>query len=158
MVQAGMLWLIAYALFHRCPTYTNIPPICRLVDQAGSCCKRIECPSTSVTLPPGPTQAPPNTPPPTFDPLCHDAIDNCNAYGSDACGKTYEAWARRNCNLTCGFCSMFILPIFNVNMYNISYNIQLFITFSQIFFHIIFIMYTRISRCKYIQTVKVFTM
>jgi hypothetical protein len=93
----------------RCPTYTNIPPICRMVAQTGSCCKRVECPqpSSGITLPQGPTQTPPTTPQPKVDPNCHDNIDNCKDYGMDACGATYKDWAVRNCNLTCGYCSMY---------------------------------------------------
>lgn len=35
---------------------------------------------------------------------CKDALENCAGFGSDACKGLYEAWARDNCALTCGYC------------------------------------------------------
>ncbi|PVD30995.1 hypothetical protein C0Q70_10271 [Pomacea canaliculata] len=39
-----------------------------------------------------------------FDAACKDALENCAGFGSDACKGLYEAWARDNCALTCGYC------------------------------------------------------
>lgn len=91
----------------RCPTYTNLPQMCRLESHTGSCCKEIVC---DHPLPIGPTHVIPiNTKPPTqcpgLHPYCYDRLDNCRAYGKQACGNPYMPWARRNCPFTCGFCT-----------------------------------------------------
>ncbi|XP_052233684.1 uncharacterized protein LOC127846468 isoform X4 [Dreissena polymorpha] len=89
----------------KCPTYTNIPPVCRFVDQPGNCCKRLTCtgPSVTGTIPPGTTILPPSTTP-NKDPNCYDRINNCNAYGHVAC-QNYPDWARRNCEMYCSICT-----------------------------------------------------
>ncbi|XP_063431248.1 uncharacterized protein LOC134713899 [Mytilus trossulus] len=35
---------------------------------------------------------------------CADKMDNCLAFGKDACGGKYEAFARENCARYCGYC------------------------------------------------------
>jgi len=53
----------------------------------------------------GPQQpAAPTRPFGAFDPNCADKIQNCYAYGADACKGQYRNWAAENCELTCGFC------------------------------------------------------
>lgn len=94
----------------RCPTYTNIPPVCQLVDQPGTCCKKLTCtnPGPSVTRPAGTTIVPSPAP---VDDNCTDRIDNCRAYGQNACSATYKDWATRNCALYCGICRKFRLKL-----------------------------------------------
>jgi hypothetical protein len=95
-----------YQCNQKCPSYTNIPPLCRLETQPGSCCKRITCSQiTGGTLPPGYSTVMPTTAQPQVDKDCYDRINNCKDYGAQACGSTYLAWAQRNCNATCGFCT-----------------------------------------------------
>ncbi|XP_060567789.1 mucin-2-like isoform X2 [Ruditapes philippinarum] len=94
-----------YSCSAKCPVYTNIPPVCRLEAQTGSCCKRVVCNTNpGVTRPPGLTPNPPTTAQPIVDPLCHDNINNCKDYGKDACGSIYKDWATRNCPMTCQIC------------------------------------------------------
>ncbi|XP_053376973.1 uncharacterized protein LOC123528762 [Mercenaria mercenaria] len=95
-----------YSCLPKCPTYTNLPQMCRLEANTGSCCKEVVC---DHQLPIGPTHAAvTNTKPPTqcpgLNPYCYDRINNCRDYGTQACGSPYVAWARRNCPFTCGFC------------------------------------------------------
>ncbi|XP_052816208.1 uncharacterized protein LOC128242861 isoform X2 [Mya arenaria] len=93
-----------YKCSAKCPTYTNIPPVCRLVDQSGSCCKRLTCNNDpNITLPPGTTILPPATTP-KVDLKCRDRIDNCRSYGRVSC-TNYPDWASRNCELYCGICT-----------------------------------------------------
>ncbi|WAR11992.1 SAS-like protein [Mya arenaria] len=83
-----------YKCSAKCPTYTNIPPVCRLVDQSGSCCKRLTCNNDpNITLPPGTTILPPATTP-KVDLKCRDRIDNCRSYGRVSC-TNYPDWASR---------------------------------------------------------------
>ena len=86
----------------RCPTFTNLPAVCRMVTLPGQCCKEPRCDTSSSS-----TMATPhahNTPAPTAG-GCYDAIDNCNAYGQSSCQDPYVQWAQTNCNAYCGFCS-----------------------------------------------------
>lgn len=35
---------------------------------------------------------------------CEDALPDCESYGKGSCSGVYEAWARKNCQVYCGFC------------------------------------------------------
>ena len=102
-----LVYLQVYLFIYRCPVYTNIPPVCRLEAQSGSCCKRVVCNTIpNVSRPPGLVPSPQTTPQPKIDPDCHDNINNCKDYGQDACGAIYKDWATRNCPMTCQICGM----------------------------------------------------
>ena len=44
-----ILRLIHLSLFHRCPSYSSIPPYCHLEQKAGECCKKPVCEFDSQT-------------------------------------------------------------------------------------------------------------
>lgn len=94
-------------LCFRCPTYNALPSQCRMYDVPGDCCKEVRCDMSQVPPTPKVPTPQPNTPAPHVDPNCFDVLDNCKAFGKQACSSTYETWARKNCNLYCGFCSKF---------------------------------------------------
>ncbi|KAJ8302983.1 hypothetical protein KUTeg_019379 [Tegillarca granosa] len=93
-----------YQCRSKCPTYTAIPSVCRLLDVPGDCCKVMSCDNSQI-----PTTQNPNpytTSKPIVDQSCYDSINNCKRYGSNFChNSTYTAWAQQNCNRYCGFCT-----------------------------------------------------
>ncbi|GFO23765.1 collagen alpha-4(vi) chain [Plakobranchus ocellatus] len=104
-----------YTCRAQCPLYENLSSMCRVTAPApGQCCGDLQCdpfPTTptpvnqSPSTSPGLSSAP--TTPAAYDPLCNDRLSNCKAYERSSCQGIYEAWARNNCNLTCGYCSMY---------------------------------------------------
>ncbi|OPL32920.1 hypothetical protein AM593_08766, partial [Mytilus galloprovincialis] len=93
-----------YRCSSKCPTYNALPSQCRMYDVPGDCCKEVRCDMSQVPPTPKVPTPQPNTPAPHVDPNCYDVLDNCKAFGKQACSSTYETWARKNCNLYCGFC------------------------------------------------------
>lgn len=78
-----------------------------MFDVPGDCCKEVRCDNSQVPPTPLAPTPLPNTPVPHIDQNCYDAISNCKAYGQQACSAMYDAWSRKNCNLTCGHCGKF---------------------------------------------------
>ena len=107
----------------RCPTYTQIPPLCSLQTVPGDCCKKVVCQPHTATLPPGYSQVTPPAVTPSTAPSgnCTDRISNCQQYGQSICSNTaYQSWAKRNCQAFCRigcrkYSRIFILPLFDYN-------------------------------------------
>lgn len=99
-------------VYFRCPTYTKLPQVCALVTVPNKCCKEVRCGLPITTTTAIPTLSPPKftaTPPPMYNPDCHDKIDNCQAYGQTSCTGAYKPWAMRNCQRYCGLCRMYYI-------------------------------------------------
>ena len=84
--------------------------MCHLVTIPSDCCPRVECQAPTHTNNPG------NTPPlslttqPSGPCTTIDKLANCNQYDkATACVGQYEAWARDNCPVYCGYCREFFL-------------------------------------------------
>ena len=89
--------------FHRCPVYTALPPMCKMVaPPSGQCCGQVSC-QVVTTIPTTPTTQSPHLHPG----LCLDKLDNCQAYGKSSCVAPYVGWAKSNCPAFCGFCSKY---------------------------------------------------
>ncbi|XP_070207007.1 uncharacterized protein [Littorina saxatilis] len=75
-----------YQCIAQCPTYSLIPPMCKLEAVQGQCCPKMTCKA--------------------FTPAseCRDKIDNCPQYRKSSCFGAYEGWAREHCPLFCEFC------------------------------------------------------
>ncbi|KAK7115067.1 hypothetical protein V1264_001009 [Littorina saxatilis] len=92
-----------YTCRKKCNSYTALPPICQLTTVANDCCPRVRCQAAATHSPPTTSASiltsasgPCSTP---------DRLDNCKQYDKAvACVGQYEAWARENCAVTCGFC------------------------------------------------------
>ncbi|XP_060081054.1 uncharacterized protein LOC132560404 [Ylistrum balloti] len=97
----------------RCPIYTSLPSFCHMEKVADECCEQVACDQSSGssssssqggqsgTLPQGSVTT--TTTKPTCS-WCRNQIDNCPAYGQEACKDPYKGWATRNCESYCGFC------------------------------------------------------
>ena len=104
----------------RCPVYQDLPTNCRVKapTPGGECCGDLQCdpfPTTPGATNPSPSspsrdQSTGSTTPGMYDPNCLDKLSNCKAYETLSCRGVYEAWARENCNLTCGHCRMYLAP------------------------------------------------
>ncbi|KAK3591361.1 hypothetical protein CHS0354_040323 [Potamilus streckersoni] len=89
-----------YQCHAKCPSYTQLPPVCRMADIPGQCCQEVQCNQQPLLSP---------TTARTASPLlgnCADLLDNCDAYGHYACEGQYKTWAEKNCRAYCGFCTM----------------------------------------------------
>ncbi|XP_041376891.1 uncharacterized protein LOC121389362 [Gigantopelta aegis] len=88
-----------YMCTPKCPMYTALPPMCKMVaPPSGQCCQQVSCQVSTVM----PTTVRHNIP----TGLCMDKLDNCKAYGKSSCVPPYVAWAQSNCPAFCGFCKV----------------------------------------------------
>ena len=95
----------------RCQEFTDLPPVCKFVNVANDCCPKVQCLPPPTTAPlPTTTTIRPTTVAPTGPCVSTDKLPNCNQYDKDtACVGLYEAWARDNCAVYCGYCREFLL-------------------------------------------------
>ncbi|KAK3786239.1 hypothetical protein RRG08_064498 [Elysia crispata] len=87
-----------------CPTYTTVPPYCRLVRKPGDCCETPVCEFNTVTgVRDGRGTTSGRGIAAIPDPVCVNKQPDCTSAGKAAC-REFPQWAQENCALYCDMC------------------------------------------------------